>query len=180
MALLRNQPRGQNVLRTVAEMADWRRKRPGRGLGLAFTDYLNGTFVAGIAEVSVNRTSGKVDVHKFWAAVDAGIPIQPQHIEAQIESAVIFGLGSTLKERVTLENGEVQQSNFHDYEVMRMLDVPEIHVRVISTDNPPTGIGEIGVPETACAVCNAIAATTGKRMRHLPFTSERVLAALKA
>ncbi len=105
--------------------------------------------------------------------------VQPGNAIAQMESGIVYGLSSVLSERITFEKGAVQQSNFHDYEVMRMADAPEeIHVELVITDNPPTGIGKPGVPITGAAVANAVHAATGARLRHLPFTPDRVKAAL--
>jgi isoquinoline 1-oxidoreductase beta subunit len=98
-----------------------------------------------------------------------------------MESAIVWGLSCALKERVTMVNGVVQQSNFHQYEVMRMSEVPEIKVEVITGASPiPSMVGELGVPCTAPAVANAFFALTGKRLYHMPFTPQRVQAALKA
>jgi len=178
--LLRNSLRELKVLDTVAEMAGWGTSRPaGRAVGIAFARRSE-SFAAGVAEVSLERNSGKIRVHRFWAAIDAGVVVQPDNAIAQMEGAIVFGLSSALKERITFKNGEVQQSNFNDYEVMRMADAPEeIHVKLVITDNPPTGIGEPGVPITGGAVANAVAALTGIRLRHMPFNPGRVLHALK-
>jgi isoquinoline 1-oxidoreductase subunit beta len=92
---------------------------------------------------------------------------------AQIESAMTFGLGAALIEQITIRDGVVQQTNFHEYRVMRMPDMPLMDVRVISTDNKPTEIGEAGVPVVAPAIANAVALLTGKRLRHLPMTPDR-------
>ena len=134
---------------------------------------------AGVAEVSVDRTTGKIKVHNFWAAIDAGLAVQPRNIAAQTEGSIVYALGHVLREKITIRNGRVLESNYTDYEVTRMSDVPNIEVKVVSTDNPPTGAGEDGVPVVACAVGNAIAALTGVRLREIPFTPERVLKALE-
>ncbi len=101
---------------------------------------------AGVAEVSVDRAAGKIKVHNFWAAIDAGLAVQPRNVAAQTEGSIIYGLGHVLREKITIKNGRVQESNYTDYEVARMSDVPNIEVKVVSTDNPPTGAGEDGVP----------------------------------
>ena len=173
----RNSPRATHLLKTVAEMADWSRKRESRALGIAIEEK-DETLVAGIAEISVDRESGKIKVHNFWAAIDCGVAVQPRNIAAQIEGGIIYGLGHVLREEITIKDGRVQQSNFTDYEVMRMEDVPEIKVAVVSTDNIPTGVGEDGVPLTAACVGNAFATLTGARLRELPMSPPRVKAAL--
>ncbi|SRR5579875_21626 len=177
--LLKKTPRGQKVVETVARMSDWSRKRNGTALGLSFIDY-SGSLLAGIAEVSVDKTSGQIKVHNFWVAFDPGIAVQPDNIVAQTEGSVVYGLGLALTERITFVDGVVQQSNFYDYHVPRMRDIPEIHVELIPTDNHPTGAGQMGTPLVAPAIANAFAALTGKRLRRTPMTPDRVLAALKA
>jgi isoquinoline 1-oxidoreductase subunit beta len=179
LELSAGQPRVQTLLRTVAEMSDWKRAREGRALGVAFMEK-DATLAAGVAEVSVDRASGKIKVHNFWTAIDAGIAVQPRNLAAQTEGSIVFGLGHVLREKIEIKDGRVHQSNFTDYEVARMSDVPNIEVKVISTDNAPTGAGEDGLPLVACAVGNAIAALTGVRLRELPFAPERVRGALGA
>src|SRR5215467_3385299 len=177
LELSEGQPRMQTLLRTVAEMSDWTRKRDGRALGTA-TMVKDDTLAAGVAEVSVDRTSGKIKVHNVWVAIDAGIAVQPRNIAAQTEGSIVYGLGHVLRERITIKDGHVQEANFTDYEPARMSEVPNIEVKVISTDNPPTGAGEDGLPLLACSVGNAIATLTGVRLRELPFAPERVRGAL--
>src|SRR5215813_13709331 len=175
--LTKDHPRAAAVIRAAAEMADWGRKRPDRGLGLAFADY-HDTLTAAVAEISVDRSTGKIKVHNYWIAVDPGLIIQPDNALAQIESAVVYGLSGALSEELTIKDGAVQQSNFGDYHVLRMADVPQIHARIIASNNPPTGMGEVGVPCVAPAVGNAVFALTGKRLRHLPMSPDRVRKAL--
>jgi isoquinoline 1-oxidoreductase beta subunit len=172
-------PRVQTLLRTVVEMSDWTRKRNGTALGVAVQEKED-TIAAGVAEVSVDRASGKIKVHNFWAAVDAGLAVQPQNLAAQTEGGIVWGLGHVLREKITIKDGRVQQTNYTDYQVARMSDMPNIEVRVISTDHAPTGAGEDGVPLVAGAVGNAIAALTGVRLRELPFAPELVRGALGA
>ena len=176
LALLSDE-KAKNVLKAVAEMADWKRKRTGTALGVAVSQ-LHGANVAGIAEVSVDK-DGKIKVHNFWMALDPGIALQPDNIVAQTESNIIYGLSQSIKEKVTLENGAVQQSNFHDYEVFRQEDIPNIEVRVMPQGGIPRGIGELGLPPTAGAVANAVRALTGADLTQMPFTPERVKAAMK-
>ncbi len=178
MELCHNNPRALGVLEAVAEMADWSSPRQGTALGLALAGY-SSTFAAGIAEVSVDEASGAVTVHNYWMAADAGYLISPRNSEAQLEGNVIFGISNALKERIDIAAGQVRQSNFSDYPVMRMNEVPNIEVRAISTNNPPTGMGEIGLASTGAAIANAVFTATGARVRHLPLTPERVLAAMR-
>jgi isoquinoline 1-oxidoreductase beta subunit len=176
--LLKGTPRAHAVIDAVLQMSDYRRPRPGRSLGFAFVDYSN-TLVAGVVEISLDRGSGRIHAHNFWCALDPGIAVQPDNVVAQTESSIVYGLGLALTERISMKNGAVQQSNFHDYVVPRMRDVPEMHVKVIATPNPPTGVGQMATPLVAPAIASAVHAATGVRLRHTPFTSERVLAALK-
>jgi isoquinoline 1-oxidoreductase beta subunit len=179
LELTKGDPRAQAVIKAVAEMADWAKPRPkGRALGIAFSDY-HDSYSAGIAEVSLEK-NGKIRVHHYWIAGDAGLVVQPQNAHAQLESAVVYGLSSALSEELTFKNGAVVQTNFHQYQVLRMSDVPEIHTKVIVTDNPPTGLGELGVPTVAPAIGNAVFKLTGKRLRQLPMSPQRVSATLKA
>jgi isoquinoline 1-oxidoreductase beta subunit len=173
IAMLKDDPRAATVVKTVADMANWGQKRQGRAVGIAFSDALRSR-TAAAAEVSVDEASGEIKVHHLWAAVDAGLAVQPRNIVAQIESAMTFGLGAALIEQITVRNGVVQQTNFHEYRVIRMSDMPPMDVKVISTDDNPTGIGEAGVPVVAPAIANAVAVLTGKRLRHLPMTPDRV------
>jgi isoquinoline 1-oxidoreductase beta subunit len=177
LALTKDQPRANMVIKTVAAMSDFLRHRKGRGVGIAFSDY-HGAFSAGVAEVSVDKASGKIKVHNFWIAADPGLVIQPDHVHGQLESAVVYGLSAALLEELTVKDGAIQQSNFNDYPVLRMSDMPEIHTRIVSTDNPPAGMGEIGVVTVAPAIANAVFQLTGRRLRALPMSAERVKKAL--
>jgi len=177
LQLLKNTPRGQAVIRAVVEMSDYRRKRPGRGLGFSFIDYA-GTMVAAVAEVSVDKARGKVSVHDFWLALDPGIAVQPDNVVAQTESSIVYGLGLALTERITIKDGAVRQSNILDYGVPRMHDIPELHVKLMSTPNRPTGAGQMATPIVAPAIASAVFAANGARVRHIPFLPERVLAAI--
>jgi isoquinoline 1-oxidoreductase beta subunit len=177
LELTKDQPRAQAVIKAVAEMSDFKRKRPGRAMGIAFSDY-HGTLSAGVAEVSVDRGTGKIKVHNYWVAVDPGLVIQPDHVHGQLESAVVFGLSAALVEELTVKGGAIQQTNFNDYPVLRMSDLPDIHTKIVTSDNPPTGMGEIGVVAVAPAIANAVFQLTGKRIRNLPMSPERVKQAL--
>jgi len=180
LELTKDSPRAHAVIREVAQMAQWDRKRPaGRALGIAFSDY-HDSFSAGVAEVSVDRKTGKIRVHEYWVAGDAGIVVQPENALAQLESAVVYGLSSALSEELTFKDGAVVQSNFHQYHVLRMSDVPLIHPKILATDHAPSGLGELGVPCVAPAIGNAVFKLTGKRLRQLPMSPARVTATLKA
>jgi len=176
--LLKGSPRARKVVETVARMAEWGTKREGRAVGVSYVDY-DGSQVATVAEISVDRESGEITVHRIWTAIDPGLAVQPDNVAAQTEGSIIYGLGLALSERITMVDGAVQQSNFYDYRVMRMLDIPELHVEVISTDNHPTGAGQMATPLVAPAIANAFASLTGVRIRQLPMSSDRVLAVLK-
>ena len=173
-------PKARKCFETVAEMCDWKAKRPdGRALGISIAERSN-SLGAGVVEISLDRSTGKIRVHKVWIAVDGGVIVQPGPAKANVESAIIYGLSSVLHERVTLKNGAVEQSNFHDYSLMRMSDLPEeMNVKFLAVETRPTGLGEIGNPFIAGAISNAFFRLTGKRLRHLPFTPERVLETLK-
>jgi len=177
LELLKNTPRALKAVERVAQMAEWDRKREGRALGLAYIDY-SGSQVAGIAEVSLDRASGQVKVHHFWCTIDCGVAVQPDNVVAQTESSIVYGLGMTLSERISIKGGAVEQSNFYDYHLPRMNDVPEMHIELIKTDNHPTGAGQMATPLIAPTVSNAIMQLTGVRLRHTPFTPERVKKAL--
>ena len=172
-------PRVQTLLRTLAAMSDWTRKRAGTALGVSVMEK-DETLSAGVAEVSVDRPSGRIKVHNFWCAIDAGRAVQPRNLAYQTEGSIVWGLGHVLREKITIKNGRVLQTNYTDYEVARMSDVPSIEVKVISTDSPPTGAGEDGLPLVAGAVGNAVAALTGVRLRELPFAPDRVRGAMGA
>jgi isoquinoline 1-oxidoreductase beta subunit len=173
--------KAQRVFDMAEKMSDWKAKRPeGRALGLSVSER-SGSVGAGVVEISLDRRSGKIHVHKVWAAVDGGTVVQPEMARRNIESGIIYGLSSVLKERATFKGGAVEQTNFHEYEVLRMSEAPEeIHVAFVDSDAKPTGLGEIGNPFISAAVANAFHALTGKRLYHMPFTPERVLEALKA
>jgi len=154
-------------------MANYNTKRNGRAVGIAYSDALN-SHTAVAAEVSVDTKSGQITVHHLWAAVDAGQAVQPKNIVAQIKSAMTFGLGAALVEQIAIKDGVIQATNFDSYPVLRMSDIPPMDVAVISTTDAPTGIGEAGVPAVAPAIANGVALLTGKRLRHLPMTPDRV------
>ncbi|NND14821.1 MAG: xanthine dehydrogenase family protein molybdopterin-binding subunit, partial [Eudoraea sp.] len=128
-----------------------------------------------------DRNTGKINVHQFWIALDAGVIVQPDNVKAQMEGGIIMGMSSVLKEQITIVNGEVQQSNFHDYHLLRMEDTPDsIQTALIDSTESPEGVGETATPMVACAIANAFLRLTGKRVRHLPFTPNKVLELLES
>ncbi|MCK5256662.1 MAG: xanthine dehydrogenase family protein molybdopterin-binding subunit, partial [Deltaproteobacteria bacterium] len=161
--------RSLTVLEEVAEMANWGQPVvPGAAQGVALA--LHGASVlAQIAEVSVD-SGGEIRVHTVYCALDCGGVVNPDIVEAQIEGAVIFGLTAALYGEIAIENGRVQQSNFHDYPLLTMKDSPLVQITIIKSDASPSGVGEIGVPPIAPAVTNAIFAATGHRVRYLPIS----------
>lgn len=176
LELLHGNPAAQAVLRAVAERANW---RPGAELGLSFVD-THGTLLGTVAEVDVDARTGVVRARNVWAVIDAGIAVQPRNLLAQLEGAIMFGISNALKERIEVADGATLQSNYHDYRVLRMAEAPQLHCEIIASDRSPCGGGEIGVMGVVPAIANAVAARTGRRLRHLPLLPERVLAALGA
>jgi isoquinoline 1-oxidoreductase beta subunit len=172
MQLLTDHPRWQAVLKLAAEKAGWGSSLPeGRGRGVAVHESFN-TYVAQVAEVSV-QLDGQFRVEKVVCAVDCGVAVNPDVIRAQMEGGIGFGLASALVSAITLEKGRVVQSNFHDYQVLRINQMPVVEVHIVPSAEPPTGVGEPGVPPIAPAVANALAAVTGKRYYQLPIRTER-------
>ncbi|HEV2547641.1 MAG TPA: molybdopterin cofactor-binding domain-containing protein [Stellaceae bacterium] len=175
--------RAEKILKTIADMAHWGRRSEGRALGLAYHSYPDvwWTHVAQIAEVSVDKETGRIKVHKIWAAVDPGPTISPANVAYQIEGGAIFGTSAALHERITIVNGEVKQSNFHDYPILRIDEAPAMEVKLLPDANARVGgVGEAGLPPAAPAIANAVRALTGARLRELPLLPERVKAAMKA
>ena len=174
-------PRTRARRRSSSAWRRWRTgaasARPAARSGITYIDY-SGTQVAGIAEISVDRTSGQIAVHDFWCTIDCGIAVQPDNVVAQTESSIVYGLGVALSERITIKDGVVQQSNFYDYRVPRLNEVPAMHIELIASDNAPTGVGQMATPLVAPAIGNALARLASVRLRHAPFTPERVKAAL--
>jgi isoquinoline 1-oxidoreductase beta subunit len=163
----------RRVIELAAERSGWARKKPakGRALGIA-AHYSFLTYVAAVAEVEVD-SAGKVRIHRVDYAVDAGKVINPDRVRAQFEGAAVFGTSIALMSEITASKGEIQQSNFYDYQVARMNEAPfETHVHIVQTDAPPAGVGEPGVPPIPPAICNAIFAATGKRIRDLPIKKQ--------
>lgn len=172
--------RARRVLETAAMNAGYGRPMPkGYGRGIA-QHACFGTYVAAVADVSVNKKDGTIKVHRVVIAVDCGPVVNPDTIIAQLEGGVTMALSTTLKEEVQFANGGVASENYEDYPLLRMSETPEIEVHIIKSTEEIGGIGELGVPATAPAVANAVFNATGARIRRIPLTPERVLAALKS
>jgi isoquinoline 1-oxidoreductase subunit beta len=171
--ILAGSPRLKAVLDLAAEKAGWGSALPaGRGRGVAVHHSFE-TYVAQVAEVTVSP-EGVVKVDRIVCAVDCGIAINPDTIEAQIEGAIVYGLSAALKEEITIDKGRVVESNFYDYDVLRMGEMPVIEVHLVQSGEAPGGIGEPGLPPTAPAVANAVFAATGKRIRRLPIRADEL------
>jgi len=168
--LLAKEPRMLATLNLVVEKSGWGKPLPkGVARGIA-THFSFDSYVAQVVEASVEK-NGNVKVHRVFCAVDCGRAINPDIVKAQMEGGIVFGLTAALKTEITLENGVVQQKNFHDYQMLRMFESPSIEVHIVPSDASPTGVGEPGVPPVASALSNAIFAATGKRIRTLPIRS---------
>ncbi|HUF02753.1 MAG TPA: molybdopterin cofactor-binding domain-containing protein [Aridibacter sp.] len=175
--LMANYPRALKVLDTAAEMSDWGKpSSSGRAKGMAFAER-SGSLCAGVVEISFDE--GRIRVHRIWCALDAGIVVQPDNVKAQSEGSMLMALSTILHESITYKDGAVEQSNFDDYQLMRIDDTPElIDIRLIPSTEHPSGVGEAALPFMGGAVANAFFALTGKRLRHMPFTPEKIRAAL--
>jgi len=178
--LLAQSPRPLKVLDKAVSMSPWGSKpSQGRALGLSFAEGF-GSLTAGVVEISLDESLGKIRVHRVWLAVDAGIIVQPDNAIRQLEGGIVQAISSVTLESVTFRDGAIQQSNFHDYPVLKMADTPQITISFIQSELPPSGIGEAAIPFIGGAIGNAFAALTGKRLRHLPFTTNRVKTVLNS
>ena len=167
LAMLKDHPRHTAVLKLAAEQGGWGEKLPeARGRGIAVHESFR-SFVAMVADVTAKNGTVKVD--RVVAAVDCGVAVNPDVIRAQVEGGIGYALGAALRNKITLTDGVVDQSNFDGYEPLRISEMPSVEVHIIASSAPPTGIGEPGVPPVGPAVSNAIFAATGKRLYSLPW-----------
>ncbi|MDP1655090.1 MAG: xanthine dehydrogenase family protein molybdopterin-binding subunit [Hylemonella sp.] len=172
MALLKNKPRFANVLKLAAEKAGWGQPLPaGRARGIALMEGYD-TYMAQVAEVSVK--DGQVTVHRVTVAADLGRMVNPDTVEAQIQSSIAFGMSSALMQEITLDKGRVLQTNYNNYPMLRMHEAPIIDIVLVESSEKPGGIGEPATALVVPAIANAVAAATGKRVRKLPLSPEAI------
>jgi len=175
---LKHHMRAHRVLEVVAEKAGWGKPLTGaQGRGIA-SYHFYGTYVAQVAEVSVDQNTGKIRVHRVVCAVDCGPVVHPDTVVAQIEGAIMMGLSASLKEKIEFANGGVQSANFSDYQLLRISEAPDVEVHIVDSDGDISGIGEPGMPPVAPALTNAVFSATGARIRRLPAAPEAVLEAI--
>ncbi len=171
MSLLGHAPRHATVLRLAAEKAGWGKPLAhGHAHGVALMDGYD-SYLAQVAEISRNK-DGSIRVHRVTVVVDLGHVVNPDIVKAQIQSSIVFGLGATLKQRITMQHGRVQQTNFNVYDPLRMYEMPEIDITIVPSEEKPGGIGEPATAMIGPAVANAVFSLTGKRLRTLPITAE--------
>ena len=165
--LLKDHPRHLAALNLAAEKAGWGSPAPaGRARGVAVHESFR-SFVAQVAEVSVS--AGRIRVHRVVCAIDCGVAVNPDAVVAQLEGGIAFGLGAALHGALTIRAGQVRESNFHDYRILRLNEMPKVEVHIVASHGAMGGVGEVGVPPIAAAVANALAALTGHRLRELPL-----------
>jgi isoquinoline 1-oxidoreductase beta subunit len=172
-ALLGRSPRHKAILELVAARANWGGPLPagqGRGIAVVFS---YGSYAASVAEVSV-AADGTVRVHRVVCGIDAGLAVNPEQVRAQMEGGAVYALTAALYGQITFDKGRVQQTNFHAYPLLRIDEMPTVEVHILDSGEAPGGLGEPGVPTVAPAVCNAIFAATGKRIRRLPIDKEQL------
>jgi isoquinoline 1-oxidoreductase beta subunit len=159
------------VIKLAAEKAGWGKKMDkGQGMGIAVHESF-GSWAAQVAEVTVGE-NGKLTIDKIVTTVDCGLVVNPDGVKAQMESSIVYGLTSILKGEITIEKGAVVQSNFHEFKLLQIDEMPVVEVHIVPSAEPPGGAGEPGLPPVAPAVTNAIFAATGKRIRRLPIRQE--------
>ena len=162
--------RTKRVLQAVADQSGWANKKSGNGHGWGVAVHRSfSSYVASVVEVEVDA-KGNVKIGRVDTVADPGLIVHPDRVKAQFEGAAVFGASIAMSGEITADNGRITQTNFNRYPVARIDEAPrEVHVSIIGTDNPPAGVGEPGVPPIVPAICNAIFAATGKRIRDLPI-----------
>ncbi|MEP1448938.1 MAG: molybdopterin cofactor-binding domain-containing protein [Paraglaciecola sp.] len=180
LAMMQGNARARKVLERAVEMSAYDPiPKEGTAMGIAFAD--RDAYTCGVAQISLNRDTGVIRVHKYWCACDGGVVVQPKNAIRQIKGAVIMGISLALKEQVDFSAGKVVQSNYTDYPILRMSEMPEsIDVDFIYSEEVLHGLGETGLPATGGAIASAFAALTGKYLNDMPFTPERVLQVLNS
>ena len=169
--MLSKEPRAANVLKLAAQKAGWGEKLPARsGRGIALMRAW-GTYLAQVVDVSVND-DGEVAVKRVICAVDCGQVVNPDTVAAQIQSGINYGLTAGLFGVITVKDGRVEQSNFHDYRILRMSEAPKIEVEIVKSSEAPGGIGEPGTAGVGAALTNAVFAATGVHVREMPLRPE--------
>ena len=171
--LLIDRPRALLVLDRVAELSNWGKAAAGLFQGISFAHYLE-TFQAQVVEVSVSKR-GKIKVHKITCVVDCGQVFNSHIAKQQLEGGILYGLTATLKGEINIKGGKIVQSNFDDYQMLKLKDTPEINVHLMESREPPGGLGEAGTPLIGPAVANAVFAATGKRVRRLPIRPKDIV-----
>ncbi len=170
--MLNDHPRLLGVLNLAAEKAGWGKPKLGRYQGIAVHGSFR-SYAAMVAEVSVSRQR-RLTIHRMVCAIDCGTVINPDGVRSQIEGGIVMGLTAALHGAITLKDGRVQQSNFDNYQLLTMREMPVIETHIVPSTEPPTGVGEPPVPPTPPALCNAIFAATGKRIRRLPIDTKEL------
>ncbi len=174
LQLCHKNARMTRLLETLAEMSAWGDFNvEGRALGVAISGYSR-SLSAGVADISVDTKTGRITVHNYYGVGDIGLIVSPRNVKAQLVGNIIFGLSTALREKITVRNGEVQESNFHQYPIFRMNEIPNIEVQISATENPPSGAGELGTAMVAPSIANALYTLTGNRVRHMPLTPDVV------
>jgi isoquinoline 1-oxidoreductase beta subunit len=172
LSLLETQPRIANVLKLAAEKAGWGKPlAAGRARGIAIMEGYD-TYMAQVAEISLE--GGDVKVHRVTVAADLGRMVNPDTVEAQIQSSIVFGMGAAIMQEITLDKGRVQQTNFNSFPIVRMNQSPQIDIMLVESSEKPGGIGEPATALIAPAIANAVATLTGKRVRKLPITGDAI------
>jgi isoquinoline 1-oxidoreductase subunit beta len=166
----------RNVIELAAERSGWAKKKPAKGHALGIAAHWSFySYVAAVVEVEVDN-KGKIRIPRVDIAVDAGQVINPDRVKSQFEGASVFGSSIALMGEITAANGVIQQSNFHEYPVARMPEAPiATQVHLVTSEEPPAGVGEPGVPPMSPAICNALFAATGKRIRELPIRKHKLV-----